>query len=52
MTLKMILLELGSKQMISVTLIAHARNIIKKNVLARFRFVQVKGNGIKHSHYQ
>jgi hypothetical protein len=52
MTLKMILLELGSKQMISVTLIAHVRNIIKKNVLARFRFVQVNGNGIKHSHYQ
>jgi hypothetical protein len=43
MTLKMILLELGSRNMISAALIAHVRNIIKKNVLARFRFVEVKG---------
>ena len=28
------------------------RNLIKKNVLARFRFVEVKGNGMKITHFQ
>ena len=52
MTLKMMLLELGAKQMLSVDLVTHVRNIIKKNVLARFRFVEVNGNGMKPIYIQ
>lgn len=41
MTLKLILLNLGVKNMISVQLITQVKNIIKKNVLSRIRFVKV-----------
>jgi hypothetical protein len=41
MILKLILLNLGVKNMISVDLITQVKNIIKKNVLSRIRFVKV-----------
>lgn len=42
MTLKHIMLELGRKQMLTVDLVNQVKNIIKRNVLARFRFVKVQ----------
>lgn len=47
MTLKLIMLNLGTKKMISVELLNQVKNIIKKNVLSRFRFVKVS-NGPMH----
>ena len=41
MTLKFILLKVGMQQMITSELLTEVKNIIKKNVLARFRFIEV-----------
>lgn len=48
MTLKHILLTLGHKQMLTVDLINSVKNVIKKNVLARLRFVKVVDSGQYH----
>jgi hypothetical protein len=41
MTLKHILLTLGRKQLLTVDLINQVKNVIKKNVLSRYRFIKV-----------
>ena len=41
MMLKFVLLKVGQQQMITSELLNEVKNIIKKNVLARFRYINI-----------